>query len=80
MTTAEFVVYITEEKHGTQWTSRMQLDNLDFADDLAVLSQTQQQMQEKAISVAAARASVVLGCAEKYTNSYHVKSNVVLGR
>ncbi|VDP85445.1 unnamed protein product, partial [Schistosoma mattheei] len=24
------------EKHGIQWTSRMQLDHLDFADDLAL--------------------------------------------
>ncbi|VDO59760.1 unnamed protein product [Schistosoma curassoni] len=31
----------------------MQLDDLDFADDLALLSHTQQQMQEKTTSVAA---------------------------
>ncbi|VDP61807.1 unnamed protein product [Schistosoma curassoni] len=43
----------SEGKHGIQGTSWMQLDDLDFADDLAVLSQTQQQMQEKTISVAA---------------------------
>ncbi|VDP58645.1 unnamed protein product [Schistosoma curassoni] len=43
----------SEGKHGIQWTSRMQLDDLDFADDLALLSQTQQQMQEKTNSVAA---------------------------
>ncbi|VDP53669.1 unnamed protein product [Schistosoma margrebowiei] len=36
----------SEGKHGIQWTSRMQLDDLDFAHDLALLSQTQQQMQE----------------------------------
>ncbi|VDO92611.1 unnamed protein product [Schistosoma curassoni] len=36
-----------------QWTSRMQLDDLDFADDLALLSQLQQQMQEKSTNVAA---------------------------
>ncbi|VDO68681.1 unnamed protein product [Schistosoma margrebowiei] len=44
----------SEGKHGIQWTSRMQMDNLDFTDDLALLSQTQQQMQEKTTSVAAA--------------------------
>ncbi|VDP18734.1 unnamed protein product [Schistosoma margrebowiei] len=44
----------SEGKHGIQWTSKMQLDDLDFADDLALLSQTQQQMQEKTNSVAAA--------------------------
>ncbi|VDO78426.1 unnamed protein product [Schistosoma curassoni] len=38
----------------------MQLDDLDFADDLVVLSQSQQQMQEKTTSVAAASAAVGL--------------------
>ncbi|VDO90311.1 unnamed protein product [Schistosoma margrebowiei] len=47
-------------KHGIQWTSRMQLDDLDFADDLAFLSQTQQQMQENSNSVAAASAAIGL--------------------
>ncbi|VDP48773.1 unnamed protein product [Schistosoma mattheei] len=37
----------------------MKLDDLDFADDLALLSQTQQQIQEKTTSVAAA--STVVG-------------------
>ncbi|VDO98930.1 unnamed protein product [Schistosoma curassoni] len=44
---------MSEGKHRIQWTSRMQLDNIDFTDDLALLSQTQQQMQEKTNSVAA---------------------------
>ncbi|VDO93738.1 unnamed protein product [Schistosoma margrebowiei] len=47
-------------KHGIQCTSRMQLDDLYFADDLALLSQTKQQMQEKTNSVAAASAAVGL--------------------
>ncbi|VDP38999.1 unnamed protein product [Schistosoma margrebowiei] len=47
----------SEWKNGIQWTTRMQLDDLDFADDLALLSQTQQQMQEKTTSVAAASAA-----------------------
>ncbi|KAH9592631.1 Laminin subunit gamma-1 [Schistosoma haematobium] len=50
----------SEGKRGIQWTSKMQLDDLDFADDLAILSQTQQQMQEKTTSVAAASAAVGL--------------------
>ncbi|VDO97045.1 unnamed protein product [Schistosoma margrebowiei] len=50
----------SEEKHGIQWTSRMQLDDLDFSDDLALLSQTQQQMQEKTTSVTAASAAIGL--------------------
>ncbi|VDP22276.1 unnamed protein product [Schistosoma margrebowiei] len=40
----------SEGKHGIQRTSRMQLDDLHFADDLALLSQMQQQMQEKTTS------------------------------
>ncbi|VDO85558.1 unnamed protein product [Schistosoma margrebowiei] len=50
----------SEGKHGIQWTSRMQLDDLDFADDLALLLHTQQQMQEKTTSVAAVSAAVGL--------------------
>ncbi|VDO69781.1 unnamed protein product [Schistosoma margrebowiei] len=50
----------SEEKHGIQWTSRMQLDDLDFAHDLAFLSQTQQQIQEKMTSAAAVSAAVGL--------------------
>ncbi|VDO59686.1 unnamed protein product [Schistosoma curassoni] len=34
----------------------MEVDNLDFADDLTLLSHTQQRMQEKTTSVAAASA------------------------
>ncbi|VDP22730.1 unnamed protein product [Schistosoma margrebowiei] len=36
----------------------MQLDDLDIADDLALLSQTQQQMKEKTTSVAAVSTAV----------------------
>ncbi|VDP12330.1 unnamed protein product [Schistosoma margrebowiei] len=50
----------TEGKRGIQWTSRMQLDDQDFADDLALLSQTQQKMQEKTTSVAASSVAVGL--------------------
>lgn len=39
-------------RNGIQWTLWTQLDDLDFADDLALLSQTKQQMQEKTILVA----------------------------
>ncbi|VDP71874.1 unnamed protein product [Schistosoma mattheei] len=50
----------SKRKHGIQSTSRMQLDDPDFADDLAPLSQTKQQMQEKTNSVVAASAAVGL--------------------
>ncbi|VDP51353.1 unnamed protein product [Schistosoma curassoni] len=50
----------SDRKHGIQWTGWMQLDDLDFADDLALLSHTHEQMQMKTTSVAAASASVIL--------------------
>ncbi|VDO88580.1 unnamed protein product [Schistosoma margrebowiei] len=46
----------SEGKHGIQWTAQNQLDDLDFADDLALLSHTHEQMQIKTTSVAAASA------------------------
>ncbi|VDP51842.1 unnamed protein product [Schistosoma mattheei] len=42
----------SEGKHGMQWTARMQQD------DLALLSHTKQQMQEKTASVATVSAAV----------------------
>ena len=42
----------TSPKNGIRWTSQSQLDDPDFADDLALLSHTQQQMQEKTNIVA----------------------------
>ncbi|VDP67795.1 unnamed protein product [Schistosoma mattheei] len=50
----------SEWKQGIQQKSRMQLDDLDFADDLALLPQPQQQMQEKTTNVAAASAAIGL--------------------
>ncbi|VDP00170.1 unnamed protein product [Schistosoma margrebowiei] len=60
----------SEGKHGIQLTSRMQLDDLDFTDNLAFLLQTQQQMQEKTTSVAAASAAIGL--------NIHKKKNKIL--
>ncbi|VDP68166.1 unnamed protein product [Schistosoma mattheei] len=51
---------ISEGKRGIQWTARMQLHDLDFTDDLALLSHTQQQIQEKTTNVAAVSAAVGL--------------------
>ncbi|VDP61291.1 unnamed protein product [Schistosoma curassoni] len=45
-----------EGNHGIQWTFGIQSDDLDFA----LLAQTQQQMQEKTTSVAAASEAVGL--------------------
>ncbi|VDP31961.1 unnamed protein product [Schistosoma mattheei] len=47
----------SEGNHGIQWTAQNQLDDLDFADDLALLSHTHEQMQIKTTHVAAVSAS-----------------------
>ena len=49
-----------QRRNGIQWTLWDQLDDLDFADDLALLSHTQQQMQEKTSNVAATSARIGL--------------------
>lgn len=47
-------VSTAQSRNGLQWTTPWtQLEDLDFADDLALLSHTQKQMQEKTNSVAA---------------------------
>ncbi|VDP47604.1 unnamed protein product [Schistosoma margrebowiei] len=50
----------SEGKHGIQWIAQNQLDDLDFADDLLLLSHTHEQVQMKTASVAAVSASVGL--------------------
>ncbi|VDO96554.1 unnamed protein product [Schistosoma curassoni] len=50
----------SEGKHGIQWTAQNQLDDLDFADDLSLLSHTYEQIQMKTACVAAVSASVDL--------------------
>ncbi|VDP74272.1 unnamed protein product [Schistosoma mattheei] len=47
-------------KHGIHWTARNQPEDLDFAENQALLSHTQEQMQVKSTSVVAASASVGL--------------------
>ncbi|VDO52562.1 unnamed protein product [Schistosoma margrebowiei] len=48
----------SEGKHGIQWTAQNQLDDLDFVDEIALLSHTHEQMKIKTASVAAVSASV----------------------
>ena len=43
---------LTQRQNGIQWTLSTQLDDLDFADDIALLSHTHKQMQEKTQIVA----------------------------
>ncbi|VDP31512.1 unnamed protein product [Schistosoma margrebowiei] len=64
----------SEGKHGIQWTAQNQLDDLDFADDLALLSRTHEQMQMKTASVAAVSASVGLSIHKGKTKVLKVKA------
>ncbi|VDP66889.1 unnamed protein product [Schistosoma curassoni] len=57
----------SEGKHGIQWTSQNQLKDLDFADHLALLSHTHDQMQIKTASVAAVSASIGLNIHKRKT-------------
>ena len=47
------------KRNGIQWTMLQQLDDLDFADDIVLISSTQQQMQEKTFLLA--ETSIKLG-------------------
>jgi len=49
-----------QARNGIQWTRWLQLDDLDFADDLALLSLTHRQMQEKTNSVKESSAQIGL--------------------
>ncbi|VDP58220.1 unnamed protein product [Schistosoma margrebowiei] len=48
----------SDAKHGIQWIGRMQLDDSEFTDDLALLSYTHQQIQMKTASVSPTSLSV----------------------
>ncbi|VDO93938.1 unnamed protein product [Schistosoma curassoni] len=52
--------------------SKIQLDDLDFAHDLALLSHTQQQMQEKTTNIAAVSAAAAVGL-----NIHKAKSKIL---
>ncbi|VDP51308.1 unnamed protein product [Schistosoma margrebowiei] len=66
----------SEGKRAIQWTAWMQLDDLEFADGLALLSHTQQEMEVKTNNVAAASASVGLNIhkGKSKTLEYHIES------
>ncbi|VDP70953.1 unnamed protein product [Schistosoma curassoni] len=64
----------SEEKRGIQWTAQNQLDDLDFADDLALLSRTHEQMQMKTASVVVVSASVGLSIHREKTKVVNFKT------
>ena len=51
---------IAQGRNGIQWTLWKQLDDPDYADNLALLSHTRHDMQEKTSTVADASARLVL--------------------
>ena len=51
---------ISNKKNGIQWSLTEHLDDLDFADDIALLSHTHQQMQDKTTPLETTTAEVGL--------------------
>ena len=62
-------------KNGIQWTLLEQLDDLDFADDIALLSHNQQQMQEKLTQVEKRAAETGLIISTKKTKVLKANTN-----
>ncbi|VDP64905.1 unnamed protein product [Schistosoma curassoni] len=58
----------------------MQLDDLDFADDLYLLSHTQQQMQEKTTSVAAVGLNIHKGKSKVLRYNTTCNNRITLNR
>jgi hypothetical protein len=61
-------------RNGIQWTLWSQLDDLDFADDLAMLSHTRQQMQDKTTKLTDTSAQVGLDIHELKTQILKINS------
>ncbi|VDO52637.1 unnamed protein product [Schistosoma margrebowiei] len=70
---------ISEGKHGIQWTAQNQLDDLDFTDDLALLSHTHEQIQIETASVAAVSASNSSTITLDGETLEYVESSIYLG-
>jgi len=64
----------SQRRNGIQWTLWEQLDDLDFADDLALLSHSQQQMQDKTNVVAALSSQVGLNIHKEKTKVIKINS------
>ena len=56
-------------RNGIQWTLWKQLDDLDFADDIALLAHTYQQMQEKTTQLEKSAAKLGLSASKPKTKS-----------
>ena len=65
-----------QARNGIQWTPWLQPDNLDFADDLALLSYTHWQMQEKTNSVKDSSAQIGLHINRGKTNVLKISTTI----
>jgi len=63
-----------QRRNGIQWTLNTQLEDLDFADDLALLSHSHQQMQEKTSELAAISSRVGLNIHKRKTKILKVNA------
>ena len=63
-------------RNGIQWTLLSQLDDLDFADDLALLSQSRNQMQDKTTLLETTSATTGLKTSRKKTEVMKVNTTV----
>jgi hypothetical protein len=66
----------TGRSNGIQWTLLTQLDDLDFADDLALLSQNHRQMQDKTTRLATTSAGTGLKINLKKTELMKINTTV----
>ena len=62
------------KQNGIQWTLTRQLDDLDFADDIALLSHNRQQMQEKTDTLDRTAKSLGLKINKKKTKVLRIKT------
>ncbi|VDP60378.1 unnamed protein product [Schistosoma mattheei] len=63
-----------EGKHGIQWTAQNQLDDLDFADDLALLSHTHEQMQTASVAAVSESVGLNIHKANTKTLKYNMEN------
>lgn len=65
----------TGKKNGVEWTLWTQLDELDFADDLALLSHNHNQMQDKTTKLATTSLGIGLRVNRKKTNLMKINTS-----
>ncbi|VDO57704.1 unnamed protein product [Schistosoma margrebowiei] len=67
----------SEGKHGIRWTVQNQLDDLNFSNEVDLLSPTHQQMQMKRTSVAASTYTSVKSKSSNATRRISTQSHLM---